>query len=213
VLAYAKLDLYDALLNSDVPEDPYLSNDLARYMPRPLRKDFAEAIRGHRLRREIVATYIANSLVNRAGPTFISEVAEESGFAAGEIARAYTVTRGAFGLREVWNAIESLDNRVSAAAQTRMLLANGKLVRRATLWFLRNLPQPLDIAGYTPGIRLLTEKLDAMLAAFDAKELARRAETLAAMTSPTTSRGESRVSIRWPPPATSSTRRKRASAR
>ena len=184
LLAYAKLDLYDALLDSDVPEDAYLSGDLARYMPRPLRKSCAAAIRGHRLRREIVATYIANSLVNRAGPTFISEVAEESRFGAEEIAGAYTVTRDAFGLRAVWSAIESLDNRVSAEAQTRMLAANGELMRRATLWFLRNLPQPLDIAAtiatYAPGIRLLTEKLETMLAAFDAEELARRVETLAA---------------------------------
>ena len=184
LLAYAKLDLYDALLESDVPEDPYLSGDLARYMPGPLREDCAEAIRGHRLRREIVATFAANSLVNRAGPTFVSEVAEESGFGAGEIARAYTVTRDAFGLRAVWTAIESLDNEVAAAAQTDMLKACVELVRRATLWFLRNLPQPLDIAAtievYSPGIRLLTEKLGSMLAEFDARELERRLEGLVA---------------------------------
>ena len=184
LLAYAKLDLYDALLDSDVPEDPYLSGDLARYMPRALRKDCAETIRGHRLRREIIATYIANSLVNRAGPTFISEVAEESGFGAGEIARAYAVTRDVFGLRKVWNAIESLDNRVAAEAQTRMLTASVELVRRATLWFLRNLPQPLDIAAtiadYEPGIALLTERMGTMLASFDAQELERRFESLAA---------------------------------
>ena len=184
LLAYAKLDLYDALLESDVPEDPYLSGDLARYMPGPLRVDCAEAIRGHRLRREIVATYAANSLVNRAGPTFISEVAEESGFGAGEIARAYTVTRDAFGLREVWTAIESLDNEVATAAQTRMLTASVELMRRATLWFLRNLPQPLDIAAtieaYAPGIRQLTEKLGSILAAFDAEELERRFDSLTA---------------------------------
>ena len=182
LLAYGKSDLYDSLLDSDVPEDPYLSGDLARYMPRPLRKDCAEAIRGHRLRREIIATYIANSLVNRAGPTFVSEVAEESGFGAGEIARAYTVTRDVFDLRKVWNAIESLDNRVAAEAQTRMLTASVELVRRATLWFLRNLPQPLDIAAtiadYEPGIALLTERMGTMLASFDAEELERRFESL-----------------------------------
>ena len=184
LLAYVKLDLYDALLESDLPEDPYLSGDLARYMPTPLREDCAEAIRGHRLRREIVATYAANSLVNRAGPTFISEVAEESGFGAAEIARAYTVTRDAFGLREVWTAIESLDNQVAAEAQTRMLTASVELMRRVTLWFLRNLPQPLDIAAtiedYAPGIRLLTEELGSILASFDAQELERRLESLAA---------------------------------
>ena len=173
LLAYSKTTLYDQLLDSDVPEDPYLSNDLERYMPTPLRKKFAPAIRSHRLRREIVATFIANSIVNRAGPTFVSEIAEESGHGANEIARAYTVTRDAFALREIWSAIEGLDNEIAAKTQTRMLAATADLVRRATLWFLRNLGQPLDIAAttaaYAPGIASVAEKLGGMLAELDAE--------------------------------------------
>ena len=51
LLAYSKIDLYDALLDSDVPEDPYLSAELERYFPPPLPERFGEQMRAHRLRR------------------------------------------------------------------------------------------------------------------------------------------------------------------
>ena len=182
LLAYSKTTLYDQLVDSDVPEDPYLSNDLERYMPARLRERFTPAIRSHRLRREIIGTFIASSIVNRAGPTFVSEIAEESGHGAGEIARAYTVTRDAFALREIWSAIEGLDNVIAAKTQTRMLAATTDLVRRSTLWFLRNVGQPLDIAAtaatYAPGIASVAEKLGGMLAELDAERYEREAGEL-----------------------------------
>ena len=68
LLAYSKIWLTNHLLASDVPEDPYLSNELERYFPAPVRERFARAIAQHRLRREIIATATTNSLVNRMGP-------------------------------------------------------------------------------------------------------------------------------------------------
>ena len=71
--AYSKLVLYGDLLSTDVPDDPYLVGDLARYFPELIREKFAEHIARHRLRREIVATYVTNSLVNRVGATFCAQ--------------------------------------------------------------------------------------------------------------------------------------------
>ena len=72
----------------------------------------------HRLRREIVATFTTNSIVNRAGITFVRRLSEESGHGVDQVARAYAVARDAFGLRDVWAAIEALDNKVEAEVQT-----------------------------------------------------------------------------------------------
>ena len=169
LFAYSKMSLYKALLGSDLPEDPYLAIDLMRYFPEPLRERFDETIRGHQLRREIIATSVTNSTVNRVGITFVNQLAEEAGFERSEIARAYSITRDAFGLRELWAEIESLDNKVPSDAQTAMLLDIGQLVERCTRWFLRNSGGPLDIAAsidnFTPGIAKLSKRLKDVLSA------------------------------------------------
>jgi glutamate dehydrogenase len=99
----------------------------------------------HRLRREITATHVTNSLVNRCGTTF--RLHEETGAAGPEIARAYTVAREVFGMRELWAQTEALDTPVEAQTQIRMLLDGRKLVERATRWLLRNRQPPLDVAA------------------------------------------------------------------
>ncbi|MFT5182700.1 MAG: glutamate dehydrogenase, partial [Alphaproteobacteria bacterium] len=108
--AYSKLALYGDLLPTDVPDDPYLVGDLARYFPELIREKFADHISRHRLRREIVATYVTNSLVNRVGATFVHHLEELTAAGPADIARAYVVARDAFQLRPIWRAIETLDN-------------------------------------------------------------------------------------------------------
>ena len=179
LLAYSKMTLYQTLLDSDLPEDPYLAIDLLRYFPEPLRKRFETVIRGHRLRREIIATSVTNSMVNRVGAAFVNQVAAEHGSAPSDIARAYAITRDSYGLRPLWAEIEALDNKVPAAVQTDMLLDVGRLVERGTLWFLRNRAQPLDIAAaiaeFTPGIEALAGHLRTVLSTSRAKALLRAA--------------------------------------
>ena len=61
LLAYAKITLFDRLLGSKVPDDPYLERDLMRYFPTRLQGKYPDEIRGHRLRREIIATMLATA--------------------------------------------------------------------------------------------------------------------------------------------------------
>ncbi len=180
LLAYSKMTLYDALLHSDLPEDSYLAVDLVRYFPAPLRERHKKAIESHRLRREIIATAVTNSMVNRVGATFVNRFVEEIGFTPSEIARAYTITRDAFDLRPLWRAIEELDNQVPSEVQTAMLLDVGNLVERCTQWFLRNRAHPLDIAAtigdFMPGIEALKGQLDDIISESRAKTLERAVE-------------------------------------
>ncbi|MFQ5973385.1 MAG: NAD-glutamate dehydrogenase, partial [Alphaproteobacteria bacterium] len=122
LFSYAKLALYDELLPTNVPDDPHLVRDLARYFPERLRERFAEPIARHRLRREIIATYITNSVINRVGATFVHELQARTGMTPADIARAYVVARGAFRLRPLWREIETLDNKVSSETQAEMSL-------------------------------------------------------------------------------------------
>jgi glutamate dehydrogenase len=138
LLAYGKMELYDAVLGSDVPEDPYIATAINRYFPRPLRERFAESIQRHPLRREIIATHIVNSMVNRVGPSFVFRVREESAAAAPDVVRAYLAAREVFGLVRFWTQVEALDNKVADETQTAMIVAVQPLLFRGTLWFLRH---------------------------------------------------------------------------
>ncbi|HVR98705.1 MAG TPA: NAD-glutamate dehydrogenase [Thermoanaerobaculia bacterium] len=179
LLSYTKIALYDELLASDLPDDPAMQEELVCYFPTALRHRFAHRIGGHRLRREIVATSITNNIVNRAGVTFAYEVGEKTASPVTDVARAYMVSREVFGLRELWERIEALDNRAPAALQATMLLECGRLIERGTVWFLRESPRPLDIMGqieaYSESVHDLVGRLESLLCDEDRALLARQA--------------------------------------
>jgi glutamate dehydrogenase len=178
LLSYTKITLYQRLIDSDAPEDPYLSGELERYFPTPLRERFRKEIHEHRLHREITATHVVNSMVNRCGITFAYRLSEETGAPAAEISRAYAAAREIFGMRDLWSEIESLDNRVDAEVQTRMMLDARKLVERATRWLLRNRRSPLDIEAtvshFSEGAARLRERIPDLMLDGE-REAARRA--------------------------------------
>ena len=146
LLSYAKMELYDQLLASDLPDDPTLAVDLANYFPRPIREHFPDRIANHGLRREIIATIVTNEMINRVGITFAHEVHETTGFEAAEIARAYLIARTIFRLPGRWEEIEALDNQAPAAVQASLLVECGRLLERGTVWLLRHGAHPLDVA-------------------------------------------------------------------
>ncbi|MFL6203149.1 MAG: NAD-glutamate dehydrogenase domain-containing protein, partial [Thermoanaerobaculia bacterium] len=184
LLSYSKMALYEEILPSELPDDPHLQEDLKLYFPTPLRKKYPKAIGAHRLSREIIATAVTNSIVNRAGITFVHEVKEKTGLSAADAARAYVVTREVFALRELWAAIEALDNRVPATLQAQMLLECGRLVQRSTVWFLTECRQPLDIGGqvkaYCARVRELSGQLGEMIPEAERVHLRHQTSALAA---------------------------------
>ena len=136
LLSYSKLVAFPQLLESDVPEDPYLSKELVRYFPEPLQKKYAKAMEDHRLKREIIATAVTNSTINRMGATFLMRMQEDSGRSIGEIARAYTITRETLDARELWAQIDALDGKVAESVQVDALQVIWELQRGFTRWLL-----------------------------------------------------------------------------
>ncbi|MEX2453265.1 MAG: NAD-glutamate dehydrogenase [Rhodospirillaceae bacterium] len=164
LLAYGKMTLYNDLLASSVPDDPWLVRDIGLYFPPILSEKFGRYLENHRLRREISATYITNSLINRAGPTFITDIANETGAGPDRIARAYLICRHVFGLRQYWAQIEALDNKVPAAVQTELNRDIQTLIRRGTIWFIERTDRTPEVAepieSFAPGIAALAGSLD-----------------------------------------------------
>ena len=183
LLAYAKMELYDELLPSGLPDDPTLDADLQKYFPDILNDRFPDAVSQHRLRREIVTSYIVNSMINRVGATFVNTVREQTGDQAIDIARAYLIARDIFEIRTLWGQVEDLDNMVPAAVQIRMLDEIRQLVERGSVWLLRNEVRPLDLAAitskYAPGIRTLRASLDQTANEFQRQSMSVNASTLA----------------------------------
>lgn len=162
-LPYGKMWLYDKIISSDLPDDPITEQDLQDYFPTPLRKKYAQAISQHKLRREIIGTVVVNNFINRVGPSFLTTLMERTGLGPVDVARAYTVTEAAYGLRDIWSAIEALDNQVPAAVQMEMLLEVARMLERSVLWMLRHVPSPMDmtkeIKTLKPGVEALRKAL------------------------------------------------------
>ncbi|MDP6804483.1 MAG: NAD-glutamate dehydrogenase [Rhodospirillales bacterium] len=182
LMPHAKIWVYDELLGSELPDDPRLSGDLIGYFPTPLQKRFKSEILRHRLRREIIAMLATNSMINRVGGSFVTQMIERSGLPPADVARAYIVTRDVFEVREIWNAVEKLDNKVSADVQTDILLAVNRLIERGTLWFLRHSIHPIDMAAtydtFAPGIQTIATALSQIFPGHYLLDLQARAQAL-----------------------------------
>ncbi len=168
LLSYSKIVLFNQLLDSDVPEDPYMAKELVRYFPKPLQDGYTEHMQRHRLQREIVTTAVTNSMVNRMGATFVMRMQEDTGESPAEIAKAYAIAREVLDVRALWLGIESMDGKVHGDAQIDALLRIWGLMRHVTRWLL-NLPgAKLGIADsverYGNGISELRTHLNDALA-------------------------------------------------
>jgi glutamate dehydrogenase len=177
LLAYAKLALNQELVHSNVPDDPYLGRELERYFPRAVAQRFPDALEHHRLRREIIATQLANSMINRGRPSLLVRIADQTGAAPASIAAAFAAVRDSYGMTALNTEIDGLDNRISGKLQLELYQAVQELLLDRLVWFLRNvdLTQGLAsiVAHYRDGIAAVEAALDTALP--EAAALARKA--------------------------------------
>jgi glutamate dehydrogenase len=147
LMAWTKIVLEDKLLDSDLPDDPYLDLDLKAYFPTAIREGFEQQITDHPLRREIIVTQVVNDLVNGAGLTFWPRLAGETGATPAELTRANFVAREIFGSLPLREELKKYDNKLDAGVQTHMRLEMRTLVERASRWLINNRRPPLDSQG------------------------------------------------------------------
>jgi glutamate dehydrogenase len=167
LLAYAKLALNHELLESNVPDDPYLGRELGRYFPEAVRQQFPDAVEHHRLRREIIATQLANSMINRGGPSLLVRIADQTGASPARIAAAFAAVRDSYGMTALNEAIDALDNKISGKLQLELYRAVQDLLLDRLVWFVRNVELTQGLAGivthYREGIAAVEAALDSVL--------------------------------------------------
>jgi len=145
VLSYAKIDLYNGLIDSNESLEDFLQIDPQRYFPPVLRRRYIDLIASHRLSRQILATLIANALVNRMGPAFAKRAQVDTGARVVTIARAYEVARILCRTGPLLGTIESLDHQIPASAQLKMMFEVSRTLRHACYWLIEQFGDDLDI--------------------------------------------------------------------
>jgi glutamate dehydrogenase len=159
LLAYTKIVLADELLESDLPDDPFLRGDLYSYFPTKMRQEYRTQMEQHPLHREIVVTQLVNQLVNNAGMTYFHRLSGETAASAAELTLANFVSREIFGAKALGKEIASFDNVIDAGVQTRMRIEVRTLVERASRWLVNNRRRPLDSEAVVAEFEVVTEKV------------------------------------------------------
>jgi glutamate dehydrogenase len=147
VLSYAKIDLYNGLIDSDETLEDFLAIDPQRYFPPVLRRRYSDLLAGHRLSRQILGTLVANDLVNRMGPAFVKRVQIDTGATIVTVARAYEVARIICRAGPLLRKIESLDYAIPASAQVSMMFEVSRTLRHACYWLIEQYGDDLDIVA------------------------------------------------------------------
>ncbi|GAB3660384.1 NAD-glutamate dehydrogenase [Glycomyces tarimensis] len=167
LLSYTKIWAKRVVLDSELPDEPWTLPVLHDYFPPPLRRDYADLMTEHPLRREIVTTAVVGEAVNRGGTTFLFRISDETGADVVDVVRAYVIIRDAFGLPDLWRRIEALDNQVPQAAQISAMLVIRRLLDRGVRWLVQHRRGRLDVAAeidrLRPGLAVLQPKLPELL--------------------------------------------------
>jgi len=163
LLAFAKIALKVDLLEGRVADDEALNDELLRYFPSKMATAYAADIEAHPLRAEIIATMVANAMINRGGPTCVLRIGERTGASAIAIARAYVTVRDTFGLDALNAGIDALDNRMPGMEQLGLYRAVQDMLLSRTVWFLRNVTFDRGIAPVVAAYGATVEALGAVL--------------------------------------------------
>jgi glutamate dehydrogenase len=182
LLAYGKLELKREIVASHAPDDPFFEGLLEAYFPKPLRK-YAEPMRRHRLRREIIATVVANDIVNRCGPSFPTRLMAAAGSDATAFTAGYEAAKAVLDLPAQWDAVAALDGKASASGQMALFRRLAAALRGASFWLTRSAQREgLDVAAlvarYGPGFKTLRKLMPGILSPVEQAAVDARARQL-----------------------------------
>ncbi len=188
LLAYGKLDLFDEIVASQAPDDPWFEATLRGYFPKGL-DQYADAMQKHRLKREIIATVVGNQMVNMCGPTFPSRLKAAAGSDIGAVVVGFAAAREILGIDGLWDQVNGLDNRASAAGQTALYKALAYALRSLSFWLARRAHRDKStvqqlVEAYGPSVQALKALSPAILSPFEQKAVAKRTKAYVAEGAP-----------------------------
>ncbi|SHO56447.1 NAD-glutamate dehydrogenase [Vibrio quintilis] len=138
LVAYGKMVLKEQLATARITDDAYHAAHLVEYFPSELRRNYLDLLPGHPLRQELIATALANQMVNEMGCNFVSRLQEETGAGVVEITNAYCAARDIYNFDDVLQKIRLADNQATSLVQYEMISFVRRMLRRLSRWLLRN---------------------------------------------------------------------------
>lgn len=163
LLSYSKIVLFDDLTRSELMDDPYFDSTLVDYFPNRMHKNHGVDIRGHRLRREIIGTLLANDAINRGSPIFVSRLVDATGMLPSDIVKAYVMVRDGLGLPVLYDAIDALDNKISGEFQNELYAGLGHVIQTVSRWALKTGVNHEPLAETVVALRKAVSTLDTAL--------------------------------------------------
>lgn len=167
LLAHMKSSLSHEILTSGIPDEQWAQQELTAYFPHQLLEHAQKHLQTHPLKREIIATSLANRILNHSGITFVFRLCEETGVSEADAVRAYFISAGIWNQPEFFSVIRSLDGHVPSSTQERMDRIMRRLLDRSSRWFLKHQTGTLDVSAeierYRQPVANLTRRLHTLL--------------------------------------------------
>jgi glutamate dehydrogenase len=183
VLSMSKLALQDAAEDLRLAEDKVVEQELFDSFPKPMRRAHADAIRAHRLRNEILATRVANRLVNRLGPSVALDMTEEEGASLAQVVAAFLVTERLLDLPKLWGEIEEAPLPENVRIELFSIAANS--IRSHLSDILRSVGGETRVSALVkllePGVRKISAAATKLIRAEVRNEAAARRDRLIAL--------------------------------
>ncbi|CAN5188258.1 NAD-glutamate dehydrogenase [soil metagenome] len=184
LLAYGKIDLFDDIVASEAPDDPWFEATLEGYFPPALGK-YADAMQQHRLKREIIATVLDNQMINICGPTFPSRLRAAAGCDTTALVIAFAAAREILGVDALWDQVSALDGKASASGQLALYKALAYALRSLTFWLARRafrdkLTVSKLVEAYGPSVKALSALGASIFSPFEQKTVAKRSKAYVA---------------------------------
>ncbi len=139
IFAYAKLTLKEEIANNPIVDDHYFNTTLLKYFPTQIQENFKKEVINHQLRRNIIATLIANDIVNRGGPTFVNRLHDATEQKTENIIRVFIAIRDSFEIPQLSEQIDKLDNKIPGLVQNKFYAAMTPMLFETTNWGLHNI--------------------------------------------------------------------------
>ena len=174
LVAYGKMVLKQQLVTDEIANDEFHAKQLVAYFPSALRRNYKAQMVNHPLRAEIIATALANQMVNEMGCNFVTRLQEETGATVVDITNAYSAAREIFGFAEILEQTRALDNIATADSQYEILFNIRRALRRISRWLLRNRSSKSTVAEliamYQHDVNVVADTLDTMLVESEVEE-------------------------------------------
>ena len=165
ILSSTKLALQDAIEASGLPDDPVLESNLVALFPAPMQSKYLPQIKGHQLRRELVATDLANRIVNRLGLIHAFELPEEEGVTLSDVAAAFVVVERLFDLKALWGDIDAskMPEPARLSLLDRLAAAVGNLMSDVLRTTGGRVEAGVMVSSLADGVARLREERDTLL--------------------------------------------------